>query len=154
MPRVAQAAFRKACEEGAFLDQLIAYFSEFYEYYIQTPQLARDMLREVTFKQGIVAQRMLATMKGIEKNLARLVAKAQADGVINSALAPDEVSHLIFSLHRVEIRFCLDAEQPSATASLAHLRNQFEILFDGLAVRGGGKIETLTQPMSRPRSNR
>jgi hypothetical protein len=106
------------------------------------------MLREVTFKQGIVAQRMAMNMKYIEKDLARIVAKAQAYGVINSALAPDLVAHLIFSLHRVEVRFCLDTTSPSAEKSLAVLRQQFEMLFEGVSAQGATSVKTLNQPIS------
>jgi AcrR family transcriptional regulator len=148
LPLVGQRAFGLAGDHDNFIDQVMIFFSEFYKFFLQTPQLSRDMLREIAFGRGIVAQRMWLSIVNIEQHLARLVAKAQADGLVNSGLTPDLVAHVLFSLYRVEIRFCLDAEEPNASASLAVLRQQCEVFYTGLRVRGEPHVAPLTQPFA------
>lgn len=134
LPVVAQRALRKAWETSGFLDQAMAFFRELYDFYLETPQLSRDMLREITFRNGIVANRMWESIKDIERDLARLVAKAQADGDVNSSIAPDLAAHVIFSLYRVELRVCMDAEEPVGEPSLERLRRQLEVVLIGLSM--------------------
>ena len=74
-----ERAFSKARPEGSFIEQLIAFFAEFYRFFSATPGLSRDMLREITFSSsGIVAARMWASVQQTEQQIARLVARAQA----------------------------------------------------------------------------
>jgi AcrR family transcriptional regulator len=150
---LAEHAFGKAKADTPFIDQLIVFFAEFYKFFGATPDLSRDMLREITFSSsGIVAARIWATVQETEQQIARLVARAQAQGQVSSSIAPTEAAHLIFSLHRVELRFCLDKAEPDVSGSLNKLRRQFEILFAGLKahnVSGGGEIPA---PHSRKRA--
>jgi AcrR family transcriptional regulator len=135
LPLISERAFRRAKPEMPFIDQLMAYFTEVYTFFNSTPQLSRDMLREITFSGGIVATRLWATVQGNEQHLAMLVARAQSNGEISSGITPDLAAHVIFSLYRVEIRFCLDADKPDVTGSLGKLRRAFEVLFIGLQPR-------------------
>lgn len=146
-----ERAFSKARPEASFIEQLIAFFAEFYRFFSATPGLSRDMLREITFSSsGIVAARMWASVQQTEQQIARLVARAQAQNQVSSGIAPNEAAHLIFSLHRVELRFCLDKAGPDVPASLDRLRRQFEILFDGLKSRNV-TIAEIPVPHSRKR---
>ena len=133
---LAERASRKTDHEAPFVDQLIEFLSEFYEFFCSTPALSRDMLREVTFSTGgIVASRVQAGVRDIQPHLARLVARAQAEGQVSSALSPDLAAQVIFSLHRIELRFCLDAEDPDIGQSLVRLRSQLDVLLTGLQPR-------------------
>jgi AcrR family transcriptional regulator len=135
-----ERAFSKARPEASF-----------YRFFSATPGLSRDMLREITFSSsGIVAARMWASVQQTEQQIARLVARAQAQNQVSSGIAPNEAAHLIFSLHRVELRFCLDKAGPDVPASLDRLRRQFEILFDGLKSRNV-TIAEIPVPHSRKR---
>ncbi len=134
-PVVRQAAFESARPEMPFLDQLIAFFSVIYEHFFLTPALSKDMLREVAFSTGIVAQRIGKDMAEYERCLARLVARAQAEGQISPSVRADIAAHTFFNLHRIEIRICINAPDLNVEESLKNLRQQFELLFNGLKLR-------------------
>lgn len=136
---LAEKAAGKVDPQAPVVDQLITFFNDFYEFFCSTPALSRDMLREVTFDSGgIVAARIWAGVQDIQLHLARLVARAQAEGLVSSSVSPDLAAHVIFSLHRIELRFCLGAEKPDIAASLERLRKQFDVLLVGLQPREVG----------------
>lgn len=135
LPAMRAAALTKATPDLPFVDQLVQFFAEFYRAFESIPQLSRDMLREVTFGEGTVAKRLRGDVVAMEQDLARLVARAQAVGTVHSNVAPEVAAHMIFALHRIELRACLIAEPPNIAASLAMLRVQFEILLAGLAAK-------------------
>jgi AcrR family transcriptional regulator len=135
LPALTTRAFGKAKAEMQFVEQLLAFFTEVYAFFMATPQLSRDMMRENTFSGGIVATRILASAQNTERQLARLVARAQADGQVSSSIAPDVAAHLIFSIYRIEIRFCVNETHPDVSSSLARLRREFEVLYVGLEPR-------------------
>jgi AcrR family transcriptional regulator len=148
---LSERAFRKAKARLPFVDQLIAFFSEIYEFFCRTPQLSRDMLKEITFSTGgIVAKRLWASVQDTEHNVARIVARAQANGEVSSSISPDLVAHVIFSLYRVEIRFCLDQAKPNVEGSLTKLKGEFEVLISGLAPRHlYGASDVATTPIKK-----
>jgi AcrR family transcriptional regulator len=152
---VAERASRKPKVDMPFVEQLIAFFSEFYAFFCRTPQLSRDMLREITFSSGgIVAKRVWDRERGIEQHVARIVAQAQANGHVSSSIAPDMAAHIIFSLHRIEVRFCLGETEPDISVSLDKLRRQFEVLLSGLAPRSGETVMGRASASVRTRSRR
>jgi AcrR family transcriptional regulator len=135
LPEVTGNASERAASAEGFMDQLLAFFAGLYEFFCRTPELSRVMMRETTFRTGIVAARVFAGNVRAEQQVARIVARAQADGAISSAVAPDSAAHVLFSLYRIEIRFCLDDDEPDTEPSLARLREQFELVLAGLAPR-------------------
>ena len=122
-------AFEKVDRRLPFVDQLVMYFTEFYEFFIMTPQLSRDMLREITFHAGLVATRLWAGVQNQERHIAELIGHAQEKNDVNPDFDPDVLAHIIFSLHRTQLRFCLDEEQPDVAASLDSLGRQFQVVF-------------------------
>ncbi|MBS1676213.1 MAG: TetR/AcrR family transcriptional regulator [Actinobacteria bacterium] len=135
LPEVMDRAYARSTAADGFLDQLLAFFAELYEYFCQTPELSRVMMRETTFRAGIVSERVWAGTLRAEQQVARIVAAAQADGTVSSAIAPDFAAHVLFSLYRIEIRFCLDVDDPDIPHSLQTLREQFGLVISGLAPR-------------------
>jgi AcrR family transcriptional regulator len=115
-----------------FVDQLVAFFTEFYRFFGKTPGLSRQMMREITFTGGMVAERIWMGVQRTETRLGQIIAQAQADAVIAASPPPDVVAHIVFSLYRTEIRFCLAEDPPDVEGSLAKLRQQFDIVCDGL----------------------
>jgi AcrR family transcriptional regulator len=132
LPAVRETAYANARADIPFLDQLIAYFEPIYRYFFATPSLSKDMLREVTFSTGIVAQRIGEDLAQYEHYLARIVARAQAAGDISPSIRPDLAAHTLFNLHRIEIRICFGVPNPDIQQSLNNLRQQFELVFNGL----------------------
>jgi hypothetical protein len=51
---------------------------------------------------------------------------------------------VIFCLYRAEIRFCLDDEEPDVNGSLAKLRQQFDVLYSGLAPHRANPVDDAT----------
>jgi AcrR family transcriptional regulator len=135
LPKVTERAFDRTDPEQPFIDQLVAFFEEFYEFFSRTPTLSRDMMRENTFTAGIVSARIWEGVLETEEHLARLIARGQATEWLSPGVAPALAAHVIFSLYRVEIRFCLDREEPDVESSLNGLRAQFEVILSGLAPR-------------------
>lgn len=136
LPGATSRAFEQAnLVDGPLVDQLITFFAELYTFFAQTPELSRDMMREFAYEDGIVAPRLWEEVLVIEERLARLVARAQEDGSVTSHIAPGLAAHVLFSLHRVELRFCLSNPEPDIPGSLSNLRRQFELVFSGLSPR-------------------
>jgi AcrR family transcriptional regulator len=149
LPLLGERAYRKTKPGLPVMDQLIAFFAELYAFFSATPQLSRDMLREITFGGGIVAKRVWASVQETESYVARIVARGQADGSVSPSIAPDLAAHIIFSLHRIEIRFCLSKPEPDVRASLEKLRRQLEVVFTGLAPRNVVPAVETPPPRSR-----
>ncbi len=126
---LSELAFAKVNRTVPFVDQLVTYFAEFYRFFTQTPQLSRDMLREITFHAGLVATRLWAGVQNQERHIAELIAHAQDKNLVNPNFNPDVLAHIIFSLHRTQLRFCLDEAEPDVTRSLVNLKQQFEVVF-------------------------
>jgi AcrR family transcriptional regulator len=110
------------------VDRLIAFFTEFYLFFGRTPALSREMMREITFTDGMVARRIWTGVQGTEARIAAIIADAQADGVLALDAPRSLAAHVLFSLYRTEIRFCFAGERPDAAASLATLRSQFDLV--------------------------
>ena len=53
---------------------------------MSTPELSKDMLREITFSTGIVARRIAEEMAAFEQAVAGIVARAQAKKYIRSSV--------------------------------------------------------------------
>ena len=144
-----ERAFLKARSDMPFVEQLVAYFSEFYAFFLKTPQLSKDMLREITFCASLVATRLWDGVQSQERQIARLLAEGQALGRVSSDVDPDVAAHIIFTLHRVQLRFCLDEAKPNVAANLNKLRRQFEVLFNGLEVRNVAARRRTVVPLSK-----
>lgn len=149
LPVVRNAAFLKASGEMPFVEQLLTFFAEFYRYFNLTPQLSRDMLAEITFGRGMVAERLFKDIENTEHDIARIVARAQANGCVDCGIEPDIAAHIIFSLHRVEVRLCLNQEKPNMEGSLQRLRRQLEVLLAGLEKRRKQDSEQVPRPLRR-----
>ena len=129
LTELSENAFLKVDRTTPFVDQLVTYFAAFYIFFTQTPQLSRDMLREITFHAGLVATRLWAGVQSQERHIAELIAHGQAKGRINRNFDPDVLAHIIFSLHRTQLRFCLDEAAPDVAESLKSLKRQLEVVF-------------------------
>jgi AcrR family transcriptional regulator len=135
LPTLSAKAFLDASSEDGLVDQLIAFFACFYQFFLRTPQLSRELMRETTFVQGIVAKRVHLGFENTERHIGMLVARAQAAGEVDVDISHEVVAHLVFSLFRIEIRFCLSEEVAVPARSMKLLRGQIELLMSGLSPR-------------------
>ncbi len=156
LAKLSEQAFHKVDRSMPFVEQLVTYFAEFYIFFTKTPQLSRDMLREITFHAGLVATRLWAGVQSQERHIAELIAYGQAKGRVNSDFDPHVLAHIIFSLHRTQLRFCLDEDEPSVSKSLESLRQQFEVVFvqrkrsRNLAAKANAAPRLVTAPRPTP----
>jgi AcrR family transcriptional regulator len=125
-------AFARADPGADFIDQLISFFGEFFRSFTPTPELTRQMLREVLFANGKVAKRLAAGMQQAEDRVAEIVARAQHRGLVAREVPPATAAQAIFSLFRTEIRLCLADRKLDTSRSLTELRGQYEVLINGL----------------------
>lgn len=150
---IGDRAFDMARRDDPFIEQVISFFSEFYKSFAQTPGLSRDMLREITFSTGgVVAARIWASVKETEQHLAKLVARAQGEGLLGSDMNPTLAAHVIFSLYRAELRACMDSDEPDVPASLDRLREQMALVTTGLEgrpTRDGARQEEVVRLQKR-----
>ncbi|MGH7091126.1 MAG: TetR/AcrR family transcriptional regulator, partial [Stellaceae bacterium] len=129
-------ATRRIGRGKRLVDQLIAFFTEFYRFFSKTPELARQMMREIAFTDGLVAKRIWIGVERTERRVAEIVMGAQKSGIVTAGISPEIAAHVLFSLYRTEIRFCLASDRPDVEGSLRNLRRQFELVCDGLRRRG------------------
>ncbi len=127
-----ERATQRVDRSKPLVDQLIGFFEEFYRFFSKTPHLSRQMMTEITFTDGLVAQRIWDGVQKTERRLAEIIVAAQHAGTVATGVAPELAAHVLFSLYRTEIRFCLAADRPDVKGSLGHLRQQFDIVCAGL----------------------
>lgn len=123
-----ERATRRADRAAPLVDQLIAFFFEFYRFFRKTPQLSRQMMREITFTDGMVARRIWDGVQATERRVAEILQRAQDSGALSREVAPALAAHILFCLYRTEIRFCFAADRPDVRRSVANLRSQFEVV--------------------------
>ena len=150
LPNLSAKAFLRAPPKSGFVDQVTIFLDCFYDFFLRAPQLSRELMRHTTFVHGIVAKRVHLGFENTERHLAMIVSRAQAAGAINPALSPDLVAHMIFSLFRIEIRFCLGEDPPDRARSLGTLRGQLDLLQAGLVPRPAPTAANIRLARKRP----
>jgi AcrR family transcriptional regulator len=135
--KLSDRAVAKARRNTPFIDQLLAIFRVFLTYFSETPRLSRYMMQQVTFMGSGVGNRIQAGLERTHQLLAKVIAQAQADGLVNQDVAPLAAAELIFLIYRAEIRRCLAGDPPLIEAGIAALRRDFTILFEGMRPRPG-----------------
>jgi AcrR family transcriptional regulator len=135
--KLSDRAVTKARRNTPFIDQLLAIFRVFLAYFSETPRLSRYMMQQVTFMGPGVGNRIQAGLERTHQLLAKVIAQAQADGLVNQDMAPLAAAELIFLIYRAEIRRCLANDPPMIEDGIAALRRDFTILFEGMRPRPG-----------------
>ncbi|MGH6975217.1 MAG: TetR/AcrR family transcriptional regulator [Stellaceae bacterium] len=131
---LAVQAFAQSSSTPALADRLVAVFHDFYAYFARQPNLARFLLRELTFyTHGPEARRFQIHRDQIVAGVAAVVARARADGII---VAADDslVARAIFDIYSAEVRRWLadDQNEPNLAHGLTALRRVLQVLVDGL----------------------
>ena len=135
--KLSDRAVARARRNTPFIDQLLAIFRVFLAYFSETPRLSRYMMQQVTFMGSGVGNRIQAGLERTHQLLAKVIAQAQADGLVNQDMAPLAAAELIFLIYRAEIRRCLANDPPMIEDGIAALRRDFTILFEGMRPRPG-----------------
>lgn len=135
---VAARAFASVPENVSFADQLVGIFRAFYIFFAKQPDLARFMLRELTFYiEGPEARRFQKHREKILAGLAALEDRAKSEGRIGSNEDSAIAAMAIWAIYASEIRRWLGDEKnaPDLARGLAALRRAFALLINGLKPR-------------------
>ncbi len=135
---VAARGFAEAPGNVPFPDQLVGIFRAFYVFFARQPDLARFMLRELTFyAEGHEARRFRGHQEKILADLAALVDRAKGAGRISADEDSAIAARAIWAIYTAEIRRWLgDAKHaPDLARGLAELRRVFALLIAGLKPR-------------------
>ena len=136
--KLAAQAFAQSSSASALADRLVTVFHDFYAYFARQPNLARFLLRELTFyTHGPEARRFQAHRDRIVAGVAAVVTRARADGIIAAAGDDMLVARAIFDIYSAEVRRWLadDRSGPNLAHGLAALHRVLQVLVDGLQPR-------------------
>ncbi len=136
-------AFARENSAPIFVDRLVMVFHDFYAYFVRQPNLARFLLRELTFyTYGPEARRFQEHRDQIVAGVAALVKRARTDGLVASAEDDMMVARAIFDIYTAEIRRWLadDSRMPNLAQGLATLRRMLQLLVEGLRPRAADRL--------------
>jgi AcrR family transcriptional regulator len=136
LDRLTDRAFKRADDGMPLVDQLVAFFSEFFRSLGETPELSRQMLCEALFGNGKVAKRLAIRMQRMQTRVAEIIARSQAAGLIAAEADPTIGAEVVCSLFRTQARRHLVDQKPNLQKSATRLREQFEFLLRGLSPLG------------------
>ena len=131
--KVTEIAVREMAETGSFLDESIAGFRHYYRYFAARPELARCILREVTFIVRHPGNHAFEASSRSLNRIKRTVEIARARGEIRHPAHDEEISRLIFELYQIETRRWLLATKPDIETGLKSLRASLAIIMEGLS---------------------
>lgn len=136
LEKLADDAFLNVDPDAAFVDQLLTIFREFYQFFFERPELARDVLREMNFyEQGSQAIRFSASIRRIEDNMETVVSRCLERGIIRSEANSHSVAVLLFGIYRTEVRRWLSRRDIDIDHGLTRLMPYLEIVVNGLKPR-------------------
>jgi AcrR family transcriptional regulator len=131
--KLLDAAYREIDAALPFVEQLVAAFRPFYEFFAAEPTFARYLLRELIFyESGAQAQRFQQGRRRIVSRVEQLVAAAQKQGRVGTAEEARMVARLVFAVYQAEIRRWLLEANPRPKPGLDALRRVLALVARGL----------------------
>lgn len=138
LDNVVDTALERASAQRFFLEQLIAYFSTFYAFFLPQPELSRVVLREMTFYlKGRQAEQFQASTGRLIEHLALLTEAAQRARTLATPEAPHIIARALLSTFAQELRRWIAADDPQMADGLARLRRMLTLQITGLEPRDG-----------------
>ena len=134
LPRVTDRAITIAARKHSLINQVMAFFGEALISSSRRHQPFRATCCASSHSPAVSSHPACRKRWTSSRNIWRSSSLGpQEDGHVTSEIAPALAAHIFFSLHRVEIRACLDSPKPDIARSMAKLRQQLELVFAGLA---------------------
>ena len=135
---VVDSALERASRKRVFLEQLIAYFSVFYAFFLPQPELSRVVLREMTFYlKGRQAEQFQASCGQIVRHLASLVEAAVSQQTLAAREDPQVIAQALLSTFAQELRRWIAMDGPKLSSGLTRLRRMLVLQISGLQPRRG-----------------
>jgi AcrR family transcriptional regulator len=131
--RLVDATYQDISPALPFVEQLIAAFRPFYDFFAREPAFARYLLRELIFyESGAQAARFQQGRRRIVTRVEQLIAAAQDAGRIGAAEDSRAIARLIFAVYQAEIRRWLLEPDPQPKKGLESLRRALNLVIRGL----------------------
>lgn len=135
---VVDSALERASAKRVFLEQLIAYFSVFYAFFLPQPDLSRVILREMTFYlKGRQAEQFQASCGRMVQHLASLVEAAKSRQTLATDEEPQIIAQALLSTFAHELRRWIAVDDPQLSSGIARLRRMLALQIFGLGPRKG-----------------
>ena len=126
--------FRTAARTDSFVDQLTAIFAPPYRVHEPNPKLGRALITELTFTSNTTFRLRFPAYDRIALigRVAEVVDRAKASGRITTSADSEFVARVVFSIFAGAFRAWLAGPRPVASAGIADLRSEMELLVTGL----------------------
>jgi AcrR family transcriptional regulator len=133
---IARRAAAAVRAEAPLLDNLLAAFRLLYEFFAESPQLSRVVLREMQFYEtGQQASRFLATRNRMLATCIDIVRHAQKRKDILSTDKAELIGQVLFAIYQVEVRRWLASEPCDISRGLKNLEKALLLVIRGLSPR-------------------
>jgi AcrR family transcriptional regulator len=128
-------SFRKAAKTDLFADQLMAIFAPPYRMHAPNPKLGRALFTELTFTPNTTLRQRFPAFDrtALVGRIAEVVDRAKVSGQVMTTADSEFVARVIFSIFTGSLRAWLVGPRPVASAGIANLRSELELLVTGLA---------------------
>jgi AcrR family transcriptional regulator len=128
-------SFRKAAKTDLFADQLMAIFAPPYRMHAPNPKLGRALFTELTFTPNTTLRQRFPAFDrtALVGRIAEVVDRAKVSGQVMTTADSEFVARVIFSIFTGSLRAWLVGPCPVASAGIANLRSELELLVTGLA---------------------
>src|SRR5690349_17460620 len=128
--------------DGLFLDNLTTSLGVVYDFFGKERELARLVLREMTFYEAGAQGRRFTETRSRMISICREVTKiAQQKGEIGTMFETDRIGAVVFAIFQVEVRRWLAALPSPVADGLHQLRENLEILVQGLGPMTGSQAK-------------
>ncbi|MGY8631960.1 helix-turn-helix domain-containing protein [Bradyrhizobium sp. 14AA] len=119
-----------------FLDNLTTSLGVVYEFFGKERELARLVLREMTFYEaGTQGKRFTETRSRMTSICREITKRAQERGEIGDVLEASRIASVVFAIFQIEVRQWLAAPPSPVANGLHQFRESLEILLQGLLPR-------------------
>jgi AcrR family transcriptional regulator len=132
--RIAQRAAAAVRPDATLLDNLLRAFRLLYEFFAESPQLSRLVLREMLFYDtGRHAARFVATRSRMLETCIDIVRHAQRCKDIKSDEKAELVGRVLFAIYQIEVRRWLASEPLDISHGLKSLEKALLVVIRGLS---------------------
>lgn len=132
LTRIRDSAFASVPANATLTDSFSAVFSAFFEYYAESPELARAFIRRFVFIDRAISERYMMFQAETFEKLAQFVLRAQERGEIRDDIDPLVVVSNYWAVYCASLVFFLQLEKPKVQSGLSHMDQSLGLLQAGL----------------------
>jgi AcrR family transcriptional regulator len=137
-------SFRAAARDAPLADQLTMIFVPVYRMHARNPKLGRALIGELTFTPDeTLRTRFPAFDRPVfTARIAEVIERAKATGRIRSEADNEFAARVVFAIFAGALRAWLAGPNPVASAGIAELKREFELLVTGLEPTTGAQARS------------